>query len=84
VTLLLVEQRAKETTACNVTVQTVPPFTTDMYIRTERKLNLEALEKLSDSELLALRVKRVPTSSFSVKPAKVDMGKAVKEAAEAA
>lgn len=84
VTVLLIEQRAKKGAEYNVAEKTITPFTTDMYIRTERKLNLESLEKLTDSELLALRIKRVPTNSFSVKPAKVDMGKAVKEAAEAA
>ena len=50
------------------------------FIRTAKALNLEALEKLDDSELDRLRIKRVTTESMSIKPIKLDMGKAVKQA----
>jgi len=50
------------------------------FIRTAKALNLEALEKLDDSELERLRIKRVSSESLTIKPAKVDLGKAVKSA----
>lgn len=53
------------------------------FIKMEKKLILEALEKLSDSELERLRIKRVATESCNIKPAKIDMGKAVAAAAKA-
>lgn len=51
-------------------------------IRQEKALNLEALEKLSDAELKQYRIRRVTEDNCSVKAAKIDLGKAVKEAAE--
>lgn len=48
------------------------------FIRTNKALNLEALEKLDDSELERLRIKRVSAESLTIKPSKVDLGKAVK------
>ena len=54
------------------------------FVRTAKALNLEALEKLDDTELERLRIKRVSTESLSIKPAKVDLGKAVKQAAKEA
>ena len=53
------------------------------FVRTGKALNLEALEKLDDSELERLRIKRVTTESLTIKPTKVDLGKAVKAAAKA-
>lgn len=50
------------------------------FVRTAKELNLEALEKLDDKELERLRIKRVTTESLSIKPTKVDLGKAVKQA----
>ena len=47
------------------------------FIRTKQGLNLEALEYLEDKDLHELRIKRVTTESCSVKPAKIDLGKAV-------
>ena len=52
-------------------------------LRQKTELNREALEQLTDQELKALRVVRVQSQSFKVEPAKLDMGKAVKEAAKA-
>lgn len=52
------------------------------FLVPSKKLNLEALEKLSDNELDRIRIKRVTTDSCTVKPAKIDLGKAVKAAAE--
>jgi hypothetical protein len=57
------------------------PTLADRLIRTEKALNVEALEQLSDEELKALRIKRVTDQKFSVKPASIDLGKAVKSAA---
>lgn len=52
------------------------------YLREEKHLNLEALELLDDETLSRLKIERVSEDNFSVKEAKVDLGKAVKEAAE--
>jgi len=52
------------------------------YLRKVETLNIEALERCDDATLKKLRIERVVEDSFSVVPAKVDMGKAVKEAAE--
>lgn len=54
------------------------------FVRTAKALNLEALEKLDDTELERLRIKRVTTESLTIKPAKVDLGKAVKQVAKEA
>jgi Bacteriophage Mu Gam like protein len=53
------------------------------FIRTAKALNLEILEKLDDSELKRLRIKRVSSESCTIKPTKVDLGKAVKAAVKA-
>lgn len=57
------------------------PFIAEDYIRVQEVPNIEALEKLDDALLARFMVKRVSADSFSVTPAKVDFGKAVKEAA---
>lgn len=49
-------------------------------LRKETALNLEALETLSDAELRQFRIKRVTDSNTTIKPAKLDLGKAVKDA----
>jgi hypothetical protein len=54
----------------------------ESYIRTNKELDLEALEKLSDAELKKFRITRETTESCTVKAAKIDLGKAVKKAAE--
>ena len=54
------------------------------FVRTAKALNLEALEKLDDAELERLRIKRVATESLTIKPTKVDLGKAVKQAVKEA
>jgi Bacteriophage Mu Gam like protein len=51
-------------------------------IRERKELNLEALETLTPEQLAAFRVKRVKKENFSIVAAKIDLGKAVKEAAE--
>ena len=48
------------------------------FIRAAKALNLEALEKLEDSELERLRIRRVLTETCKITPTKIDMGKAVK------
>lgn len=53
-----------------------------LYTRREITLNLEALGELDDATLAKFKIKRVEKNNFTVKPAKVDLGKAVKEAAE--
>lgn len=54
-------------------------FDADQFIRTREELDLESLEKLDDATLKKFRIVRVAKSNFSVKPATVDLGKAVKE-----
>lgn len=49
------------------------------YLRPRTELNLEALSELADDELAKFRIKRVQGDRFEAKPAKIDMGKAVKE-----
>ena len=48
----------------------------EMYIRTTESLDLEALEKEPDDFLAKHRIKRVEEEAFSVKPSKIDLGKA--------
>lgn len=57
-----------------------PVFDAKQFIRMVELPNLEALEKLDDSTLAKFMVKRVSADSFTAKGAKVDFGKAVKEA----
>ena len=54
----------------------------DKLLRTRKELDLEALEKLDEVVLKKFRIERVSFENFSVVPAVVDMGKAVKEAVE--
>ena len=54
----------------------------DIYLRSRKFLNIEALEMLTDGELKALKIERVTADKLSVTPAKIDLGKAVKKAAE--
>lgn len=51
----------------------------DKFVRTSKELNLEALEALSDAELRAFGIIRINDESVSVKEAKIDLGKAVKQ-----
>jgi len=57
-----------------------PEFKAGDYIHTARTPNKEALEKLPASLLKKFRVAVLQDDSFSVAPAKVKMGKAIKEA----
>ena len=52
------------------------------FLKTEKRLVLEALEKMDDTELERLRIKRVITETFAIKYAKPDLGKAVAAAAK--
>jgi hypothetical protein len=56
----------------------------DIFLRQKTELNLDALAHLDDADLKPLRVKRVTAESCTVKPSKVDLGKAVKAAAQKA
>lgn len=49
----------------------------ELFIRKSSTLNLQALGDLSDARLKSLRIERVPDENFSIKPARVDLGKAV-------
>jgi hypothetical protein len=60
----------------------LPLETLQSLIRQETSLNKEALEKLDETVLAKFRLKRIKDESFSVKPAKIDLGKAVKEEVE--
>jgi hypothetical protein len=53
------------------------------FLKTEKTLVLEALEKLDDAELECLRIRRVESESCTIKAAKPDLGKAVAAAAKA-
>jgi hypothetical protein len=48
------------------------------FLIPSKRLNLEALEKLDEAELERVRIKRVTSDSCTVKPAKIDLGKAVR------
>lgn len=50
------------------------------YLRQINVLDLEALEKLTDKQLEHFRLRRVEKRNFSVKPASVDLGKAISSA----
>lgn len=54
------------------------------FVRVAETLDLEALEKCTDEELAAFGIVRVSAETFTVKPAKLDMGKAIKSREEAA
>lgn len=54
----------------------------EIYLRTRKFLNLEALESLEDFQLKGLQITRVTTDKCTVTPAKIDLGKAVKKAVE--
>lgn len=57
-------------------------FQADKYLRTHTELDLEELAKLNDDELKAFRITRTQSDTFSVKPTKLDLGKAMKPSAE--
>lgn len=56
----------------------------ERYLRIEVTLNVEALEKLTDAQLAQFRINRVANDNFSLKPGTIDLGKAVKQAADRA
>jgi len=70
VSILLAEQEAVSN----------PEFKVGDYVLTKKELSLEALEKLDDDTLKRLRISRQSARNVKVSAAKVDMGKAVKEA----
>jgi phage host-nuclease inhibitor protein Gam len=49
----------------------------DKLIRTHKELNLEALAELTDEQLAKFRIKRTNSDTFTVKPATLDLGKAI-------
>lgn len=53
------------------------------FCRVRKELNLEALEGCDDDFLRHFKMRRVTSESFSAKPAKIELGKAVKAAEEA-
>ncbi len=55
----------------------------DGFVRCSEALDLEKLEREDDDFLARIRVRRVTSESFSAKPAKIELGKAVKAAEEA-
>lgn len=58
------------------TLELTAPEMAEKLTRTETTLNREALETVPDETLELLGVKRVTTTSITVKPARVDLGKA--------
>lgn len=56
-------------------------FRAAAYIRSEERLNLDALKTLDDETLSRFRMRRRKSDTFSVKPARLDLGKAVEKAA---
>lgn len=54
------------------------------FVRVVEELDREALEKLTDDELAEFGILRKPTETVKVTPATVDLGEAVKAAADAA
>lgn len=59
-------------------IETVFAERQEAFLRQTTELNLETLATLSDDELALIGMRRVTEDSVSVKPAKVDMGKAAK------
>jgi len=57
-----------------------PEFKSDQYLRKVMELDLDALANLSDTELAQFRIRREHNDTFTVKAAKLDLGKAVKSA----
>ena len=57
-----------------------PAFQSATFLHVTTEPNLEALERLSDETLAGLGITRVETQRMSVKPAKVNVAKAVKAA----
>lgn len=51
----------------------------DLYLRSRKFLNIEALESLDDASLQALQIARVTTEKCTVTPAKANLGAAVKK-----
>jgi hypothetical protein len=80
--VVLLQQQADAEATLAKAENREPQFSRETYLRQRTELNIEALEGLSDAQLKALRIDRVEKNNFSVKPAKVDMGKAVKEAVQ--
>lgn len=80
VSILLIHQKGLAASNAAEATGGTPSFDDGKYVRVKEELNLEALEGMTDEELKEFRIKRVPNKTFSVKPAKIDMGKAVKEA----
>ena len=58
-----------------------PGFKATPYVRVETHLNLDALKMLEDDVLAHLKIRRRQSTTFSVKAAKLDLGKAVAAAA---
>lgn len=67
---------------CRLLRHVLEPDEADDYIRRVEEPDKEAMAALTDEVLKAVMARRVPEDSFSVTAAKVDFGKAVKEAAE--
>lgn len=57
------------------TLELTAPEMAEKLTRTATTLNREALETVPDETLVLLGVKRVTTTSITVKPARVDLGK---------
>ena len=54
-------------------------FRASEYLRQRTELNLETLANLSDDDLARFRVKRVQGDTFSIKAARLELGKAVRD-----
>jgi len=79
-TIVLIQRQIEaEESEVNPALGEIPP--SGPLLRHSVALDLEALEKLDDAALKRFRIERVANDNFSVAPAKVNLGKAVKEAA---
>jgi hypothetical protein len=77
-----IKLRAEQAKTKAIQDNTIPAFAADRFLRTKEELDLEALEGLDDAELLSFGITRVTEDKFSVQPAAIDLGQAVKEASK--
>lgn len=74
------ELRVENPAATVALIESFMPAAAKDYLHITKEPNLEALERFSNDELAKLGIKRVTTERVTVKPAKVNVAKAVKAA----
>lgn len=80
VSILLIKRACDEEDARSQAAQEPAAFTINTFLRFKETLDLEALSKLDDGLLKRFRIERKHDDNFKVEPAKVKMGKAMKDA----